>query len=58
MKKICKVCQREFECYDKPYTGRHGILKQRAGAVTCSSICSKTWARTRGNKSHVISMEN
>jgi len=47
MKKICKACKKEFECYDEGRKG-DGIrykLKRRHNAVTCSKKCSKIWNR-------------
>ncbi len=49
MFKICKVCGKEFECYDKPKSSSHGssrkgrIFKRPYKAVTCSPKCSSIY---------------
>lgn len=41
MIKKCKICGREFECYDKPKVSHHCNRTRRPfRAVTCSRRCS------------------
>ena len=46
MKKICPVCKKEFESYERSYPhGTRFKTKMRINAVTCSSKCSKKYRR-------------
>lgn len=50
MKKYCKNCGREFECYDKPRGSQHKRVKRSSNSVTCSKKCSASWKRKRQTK--------
>jgi len=41
MKKICKICGKEFECYDKKRKGIKIQKKLPMNRVTCSKECAK-----------------
>ena len=43
VKKVCKVCKREYEAYDKPSKGRgiRRVMKRPYNSVTCSKRCSR-----------------
>lgn len=46
MKKICKLCGKEFECYDRERRNRGGArveAKRPWRAVTCSKKCSRRY---------------
>ena len=48
MKKICKVCLMEMDCFNKAGRGgrRYGIkTKRKSNAKTCSTKCAKIYAR-------------
>lgn len=52
MKKICKNCKKEFECYDKPKSKSRPQghnYKRPFRAVTCSNKCSRDWQYNRFN---------
>lgn len=41
--KVCRVCKREFEAYDRPSKGRgtRRTMKRPHNSVTCSKRCSR-----------------
>jgi len=53
MKKICKFCKKEYECYDRPRKGRCHKLQSKSvikykrafNSLTCSAKCSKAYNR-------------
>lgn len=52
MIKKCKVCGREFECYDKVRSPRAGAVKVKRpyDSITCSKKCSTLNGRKIYNK--------
>lgn len=40
MIKICKACNKEFECYDKARYGHRNAIKRPNKAITCSKKCA------------------
>jgi len=44
MIKKCKICQREFEAYNRPNSGggMNSKARRRSDAVTCGHKCSQT----------------
>lgn len=45
MIKICIMCGKKFECYDKPSKSRHTSLGKRPfRSITCSKQCSRKYA--------------
>ena len=41
--KVCVICGREFESYDKPISRCRGIGKRPCNAVTCSKNCARKY---------------
>jgi predicted transcriptional regulator of viral defense system len=43
--KICIVCQKKFECYDKPKHagGIRTRAKRKSNSITCSHKCATTY---------------
>ena len=57
MKKICKVCQNEFECYDEPKIRSRRIKGKRPfGSLTCSPTHSREYCRNwhKYNKKPIV----
>ncbi len=51
MIKICVVCEKNFECYDKPTKHGHGgtrnIKKRPSNTLTCSHKCSSIYVHRK-----------